>query len=177
MKTHQRVLAKDILSSISEDTYFEKSKCLSKVLSQFLRDLNFHFTKVGVFSPIQKEPLWFLEFEDNYNYYLPTMLDDIAMGFIPADFHKVVKGEYGLKIDGTDFDEPQVLIIPGLAFTKTCKRLGRGKGYYDRYLATFKGLKVGICFEEQLLEDLETTSLDVNMDYVVTDKTVYKGIK
>lgn len=48
-----------------------------------------------------------------------------------------------------------LLLIPGLAFSKDGKRLGRGKGFYDRFLAQYpdRFIKAGVCFSFQIMED------------------------
>lgn len=61
-----------------------------------------------------------------------------------------------------------VAIIPGLAFDKRGNRLGRGKGYYDRFLKTINPpYKIGVCFACQLLEQVPHEEQDVKMDKVV----------
>ncbi|MEO7298989.1 MAG: 5-formyltetrahydrofolate cyclo-ligase, partial [Verrucomicrobiota bacterium] len=53
-------------------------------------------------------------------------------------------------------------------FDLTGRRLGRGKGFYDRLLAEIPGTKCGVCFDEQIVEEIPTESHDVRMDYVLT---------
>lgn len=67
-------------------------------------------------------------------------------------------------------DQIQYMLIPGIGFSKFGERLGRGKGFYDRYLQNFKGLKIGVCFDCQWSEaHLPTDSWDIKMDYIVTE--------
>ncbi|WP_347356528.1 5-formyltetrahydrofolate cyclo-ligase [Bdellovibrio sp.] len=62
------------------------------------------------------------------------------------------------------------LLIPGLVFNKNGNRLGKGKGFYDKTLQTYQGIKVGICFDFQIAADpLPTEPHDVVMDYLVTE--------
>lgn len=51
---------------------------------------------------------------------------------------------------------PDVVIVPGLAFTPTGVRLGQGGGWYDRFLAEVRPecLTVGVCFAEQMVDEL-----------------------
>ena len=64
----------------------------------------------------------------------------------------------------------QLMLIPGIGFSSSGDRLGRGKGFYDRYLQNFKGLKVGVCFDCQLSEaSLPTDGWDIKMDYIITE--------
>lgn len=61
------------------------------------------------------------------------------------------------------------LLVPGLAFDKKGTRLGRGGGYYDRYLENYKGLKLGVTFNEGLTtEALPRESHDQLMNIVIS---------
>lgn len=67
------------------------------------------------------------------------------------------------------------LIIPGVVFNKNGVRLGRGKGFYDRYLCQSRGIKVGLCFSFQLLnEEIPHEAHDVRMDFIVTEREIHK---
>ncbi len=67
-----------------------------------------------------------------------------------------------------DYDKIDLVIVPGMAFDRSGNRLGRGKGYYDRFLKECKAYKIGICFPFQFREDaIPTDSLDVPMDEVI----------
>lgn len=61
-----------------------------------------------------------------------------------------------------------LVIVPGVAFDKSKNRLGRGKGYYDRYFNGKKIVRIGICYDFQLLEIIPTEPFDVKMDKVIT---------
>lgn len=63
-----------------------------------------------------------------------------------------------------------LILVPGVAFTQGGHRLGRGKGFYDRFLsrAEVRARRVGIAFEEQLVDSLPTDEHDVMLDVVVT---------
>jgi 5,10-methenyltetrahydrofolate synthetase len=65
---------------------------------------------------------------------------------------------------------PDWLFIPGVGFGLNGRRLGRGKGYYDRYLADSKALKIGIAWSGQLNEQIPVESHDCHMDFIITDK-------
>jgi len=61
-------------------------------------------------------------------------------------------------------------IIPGLMFDSEGYRLGYGKGYYDRFLSKFSGVKIGVCFEKCFIEKLPHGFYDVAADVVVTEE-------
>lgn len=72
-------------------------------------------------------------------------------------------------------DKPcELTIVPLLAFDGCCDRLGYGKGFYDRYLATHKTTAVGIAFDEQYCENLPKESTDRPLNAIVTPNGVIK---
>ena len=67
------------------------------------------------------------------------------------------------------YGEIEVGIIPGMSFDDKGHRLGRGKGYYDRFLSKAKDArKIGICFPFQLFEHIPTDIHDIKMDMVLS---------
>lgn len=68
-----------------------------------------------------------------------------------------------------------MVVIPGLAFDRRGFRVGRGRGFYDRFLAQqdFQGIRAALCFHEQLQgESIPCEPHDVPMNLIVTDKEV-----
>ena len=83
----------------------------------------------------------------------------------------ILEPENPIKINEVD-----VFLVPGVAFTATGKRLGRGGGYYDKLLSKYPDtLKIGITFNERIMQDLPTESHDISMDYVFTNDKYYKS--
>ena len=88
----------------------------------------------------------------------------------------LTRGHYGiwepqpirsLKGSPQDMD---LVIVPGLGFDRSGARLGRVKGYFDRFLKkTIRATKVGLAFREQLLTRIPTNSRDLKVDKVITD--------
>ncbi|PJN90883.1 5-formyltetrahydrofolate cyclo-ligase [Bacillus sp. mrc49] len=68
--------------------------------------------------------------------------------------------------------EMDVLIVPGLAFTKEGFRLGFGGGYYDRYLPGFKGITVALAYELQLVDELPIEMHDMAVCKLITPSKV-----
>ena len=66
-------------------------------------------------------------------------------------------------------EEIDLMVVPGVAFTEAGDRLGRGKGYYDRYLSRegFRAYCVGVCYAHQLVGELPVEPHDIRMDEVV----------
>jgi 5-formyltetrahydrofolate cyclo-ligase len=68
-------------------------------------------------------------------------------------------------------EEIDLIIVPARAFTRAGERLGRGGGFYDKYMskAEFRASKVGIAFECQIFDSLPCDSHDIRVDHVVTE--------
>ena len=66
---------------------------------------------------------------------------------------------------------PDLVLVPGLAFSRAGHRLGRGGGFYDRFLTgrARDAYKLGICFASQLLESIPTEQHDAVLDAVISD--------
>lgn len=69
----------------------------------------------------------------------------------------------------TDFNKVDLIVVPGIAFDRKMNRMGRGKGYYDRFLTKISATKVGICFDFQLLDEIPADERDVKMDYLISE--------
>lgn len=85
--------------------------------------------------------------------------------------HGVVEPDPGCPVDCSDLT---VVLVPGVGFDAEGRRLGRGGGFYDRFLADCPShiQLVGVGFQQQLLERVETGPTDVPLPMVVTDAGV-----
>ncbi len=74
--------------------------------------------------------------------------------------------------------EGALALVPGLAFDREGRRIGYGGGFYDRFLAGFRGRSMGLCRESSLFEDLRELGIidehDVAVDIVMTDAHEYR---
>ncbi|XP_046392065.1 5-formyltetrahydrofolate cyclo-ligase-like [Ischnura elegans] len=98
------------------------------------------------------------------------------------DYQDLPKNKWNIKQPPKDEIRENVLdagrldliLLPGLGFTSTGKRLGRGKGYYDEYLVRSAALldnspyTIALAFSEQLVEDIPMTDKDVCVDEVIS---------
>ena len=68
----------------------------------------------------------------------------------------------------THYNQIEVAVIPGMAFDTKGQRLGRGKGYYDRFLPLLTHTyKIGLCFDFQKVSHVPTNIHDIAMDEVL----------
>ncbi len=88
-----------------------------------------------------------------------------------ATYRPVVDGD-ALLVEPGNVDPAvlDVVVVPGLAFTPDGRRLGQGGGHFDRFLPLLRGdcLRIGVAFEEQLVDDLPTSPHDIAVDVVIT---------
>ncbi len=77
-------------------------------------------------------------------------------------------------------EDIDLMVLPGVAFDRAGHRLGYGKGFYDRALDVpgRRGLLVGLCFEQQLIDLLPAEPHDVRMDMLVTEERIlsFRGL-
>ncbi len=67
-----------------------------------------------------------------------------------------------------------LVVVPGLGFDREGNRIGRGRGFYDRFLAhrDFRGTSCGLALEAQVVEQVPSEEMDVQVDMLVTDAEV-----
>ena len=130
---------------------------------------------VALYCPIGGEPLvWQLveELSKVMSVALPRVEGD-SMNFYCYDPAIMQRGAYGIMepMGGEALlpHEIDIIVVPGVVFTKSGERMGRGKGYYDKYLShpDFRGIKIGVCYSEQLVGSIPVEPHDVRMDYVI----------
>jgi len=61
-------------------------------------------------------------------------------------------------------------VIPAVCFDKNKYRLGRGKGYYDRFLKDYNGISIGLTRFDSLQDRVPTETHDIPVDYIVTER-------
>ena len=112
---------------------------------------------------------------------LPKIVNE-DMVFMKVDKNtKYQYSKYGIAepISGEIYDSSKIdlFIVPGVAFDIRGNRLGYGKGYYDRYLIGTEATKLGLAFEEQIINYIPTDDNDVQMDIIQTEMEKYYGTK
>ncbi|MBF0245722.1 MAG: 5-formyltetrahydrofolate cyclo-ligase, partial [Planctomycetes bacterium] len=93
--------------------------------------------------------------------------------------HAPVLSVDGLRISPSGIPEPQaealenpdcdLILIPGLAFDRHGNRIGYGRGLYDRFLSRARGLRVGLCFSDQIVDELPFGEHDEAMHFLCSE--------
>jgi len=68
----------------------------------------------------------------------------------------------------TDPQTVDVVVVPGLGFDRAGRRLGQGKGYYDRLLPAMRAIRIAVAFDEQIVDEIPADAHDQTMDVIVT---------
>ena len=106
---------------------------------------------------------------------LPRIIDN-KMVFITINNNtKYIKSNLGVlePIGDIYSDKIDLIIVPGIAFDNKLNRLGFGMGYYDKYLSNHDIYKIGICFDEQIVDSVPVNELDIKMDMIITKEKTY----
>ena len=82
-------------------------------------------------------------------------------------------GRFGIREPKPDcpavpLNQLDLVLVPGVAFDTGGRRLGRGRGFYDRLLALAGGVKCGVAFDEQLVDAIPAERHDICLDHILT---------
>ena len=152
-----------------ENNLTSSALAVSQIVSKkFLSSYN----NIGIYYPIGKEidiTILVNEYKDK-NFYLPITRED-GLHFVRyTKNQKLYDGPFKTKEpmgDYIDRDQIEVFLIPCVSITNELKRIGYGKGYYDKYLAGYNGLKIGICYKDAANLDVEMDEFDLVLDMMV----------
>lgn len=109
------------------------------------------------------------------NLYMPKVIGD-DMVYVKLDKNTVFEvGPFNIKEPiGKEYLDGDILfdvcITPLLGYDKALNRLGKGKGYYDRFFSKQKNcLKVGLAYTCQEVDKIQAKEFDVKLDYIVNE--------
>ncbi len=117
--------------------------------------------------------------QDNKTLALPLCLENFKMQAKKVEnLSHLQKGMYGIlqpseQQQTVDKQKIDIVIIPCMSANSKGERLGKGKGYYDRFLQNTSFLKIVVCQHEYLYDNLPVNEYDILADIVVTDKEIY----
>lgn len=122
-----------------------------------------------------------LEFIDKWHgtkqFYLPRV-NGVNLDILPYDKSRLRLGAFHIEEpqgdDVADVSEIEMIVVPAVAYDRKGNRVGRGKGYYDRLLATSRAVKVGVAYDFQMVDEIDAEPHDVRVDVVITERGVYK---
>ncbi len=184
-KSAYRQKFREIISKISSHELSETTIALNLHLGNFLQSklpLNNQAVAFLSYSPhflgeIDLSATW-KDLKSPAPIFIPKVLENFGMEFY-QNSDKLSPGSFGIyepekinKFVATDF-QTVIALIPGLGFDLAGNRLGRGLGFYDRFLYDFpqsvKLIKIGIALKIQVIKSLPQESHDQKMDFLLTE--------
>lgn len=111
----------------------------------------------------------------NKNVYLPRIENN---DIVPVKYKlndQLIKNQYGIEEptgNANEINKKFACIIPLVAVDKSGNRIGMGKGYYDRFLKDKNCLKIGICYNYQIIKKIPSDLHDIKLDIIVSENRV-----
>ena len=175
-------IRKEVKSRVAKMTDIEKEWASNAIIDELISSKAFRSARnIFIYINMQDEPSTFdligLAMALEKVVCVPKLYSDGSMKpIIINPFTEFGVDEYGIQEPKKGKVAPYIdlAIVPMVAFDKECNRLGRGKGYYDRFFEQYDCKKIGIAFDCRLVEKVETEEHDVKMDVIVTEKRVLK---
>ena len=181
----------DKKDAIRKKYFLKRKKKYFKVDSKFFTPLikllkkkfrNKHLN-ISIYYPNNYEvdilEIFKIEYFSNSKFLLPIIENNNSMNFYIWKKNDILfVNKYGiLETEKTKIVNPNVILVPVLAFDKNKNRLGYGKGFYDKYLNKYfqknkKKLAVGVAFSFQKYNNLPTNNDDFKLHHIITDKGI-----
>jgi 5-formyltetrahydrofolate cyclo-ligase len=153
--------------------FSKRSEALSVYFEEYKTDKDIRNVAVYIAYDTECDVLPLVEklWEEDINVYVfeyPKKQDDFALipWYLTSNIVKMGGVRIPLESQKVELSDIDMIIVPGLAYTEQGDRLGRGAGFYDQVLEDFDGTSVGVCFKEQLLEELPCEEHDISVDLV-----------
>ncbi len=173
-KKEQRRLLKEKIAALGDEERksFSRAICDRVLSSNRFREARSLFVYRSI--PGEPDTLSLIEnaLESGKKVYLPR-IEGENMFCVPYSSGETLrKNHYGIEEPAGEpfYGEIDLAIIPLLGFDKNKNRLGRGKGYYDRFLRVFGGQAVALAFSAQEIPEVAADEWDVRPSSIVTEE-------
>jgi 5-formyltetrahydrofolate cyclo-ligase len=107
---------------------------------------------------------------------VPKIVDFEVVPCIIENFSRLQRSNYGIlepiEVNEADLHKIDIILVPGIGFDKKGYRIGFGKGYYDKFLKKIEALKIGLCMDFEIIENIPYNEWDVPMDIVMSEKQI-----
>lgn len=180
-KNKIRAEIKKIRDNLSRTDKYDLDNNLNQALLDFVHDLG--VKTVAAFHPHKSEPniIYFLDslVENGYELFLPRVNGDNLDLVQVQTVEEVETGKFGINepvkhLSPTHLTDFDLILVPGLAFGMNGHRIGYGRGFYDRLLSEVRGLKVGVGYSFQIVDEVPFEEHDVKLDVVISENGFVK---
>lgn len=111
-------------------------------------------------------------------FYIPAFDESMGSYRMAQYTPELKRGKFGIpepkEPRWAEPDELNMILVPGVAFDRAGRRIGRGGGFYDQLLPAYHTVRTGICFSFQLLETIPTEPHDCTMEFLITESEILK---
>lgn len=166
-------LRQDMRTALSQLADSDKQHSSEQICQQICSFLDSHpeIKTVGTFAGLPNEPdLRALHERPGIILAYPLTRDGIMTFHAVANYDDLLVGHFGISeptVDHPFIDCPDLILCPGFAFTKDGQRLGKGGGFYDRFLEKKSTRTLGIAFPCQVISHIPTESHDRPVEQVL----------
>jgi 5-formyltetrahydrofolate cyclo-ligase len=170
-KSRLRQSIREELKKLTLDDRRRRSVLICEKLVPLLRGKQ----NIALFAPTRTEPdvdlLWESDLLKDRVLAYPRCDGERMLFFAVCSLEELHPGKFGIREPDPVriVERLDAIVLPGLAFTQTGIRIGQGAGFYDRFLEIARGdtIKIGVCFDFQVLKAIPREEHDVNVDLVV----------
>jgi 5-formyltetrahydrofolate cyclo-ligase len=163
LQQQKAALRSEMMKQIRQMTAEDRESFSDEICERVLEMTEWAEARTAVlFIPLPSEPM-----------ITPLKLDCDARHVSCATIPQSPKTEQDLHLP----DTIDLILVPGLAFSKDRQRLGRGGGFFDRLLGgrAAQAFKLGICFSFQIVDTMPAETHDAVMDAVVTESATLRA--
>ncbi len=185
LKDEMRKKYTKIREEIPHDIRVMKSTMIWKYFCNlsFYKDAEMIMTYVNTKSEVTTYQLIPLLLAQGKRVCVPKCVGDSLVPYEITDLSQLKAGVFGVLEPSQELidkgilkeiskNEINIAVCPGLAFDFLGHRLGYGKGYYDRFLQDFEGIKIGFSFDLSLTPEIEVNEHDIPMNIIITESGV-----
>lgn len=189
-KLNKQVIRKRLLAKrrlLSQQVILKNSKRIANTLINFgkYQQSEKIMLYIATKSEVQTQEIIQSAQKDNKKIYIPLIIQEnynIAPSLVDDFKKELALGNLGIFQPKKEFYRlvsPAILdlvIVPGVAFTPEGYRLGRGGGYYDRFLSQLKGhtYLIALAFEMQMIEKIPAEENDIPVDCIITEQRIIR---
>ncbi|MBQ7969143.1 MAG: 5-formyltetrahydrofolate cyclo-ligase [Clostridia bacterium] len=192
-----RINIKEVKNNIRNE-YKEKRKNIpleqkklmdENICKRFLSLSSYRFADtVLLFAPLQNEintyPIAQDALSKSKKLAFPRCIEGNEMVYhFVTSLEQLKSGKYGIMEPTEDLPVYKnetghtICVLPAIVYDKKGYRLGYGKGYYDRFLSSFNGVKVGLVYNDFIISEIPIGRYDLPSDIVITEKRVISFAK
>ena len=167
-------------SKISPELFGIRCQNIRRILISFITDRNINVVHCFISMTKQFEVDTYSIIDEllkkGKKIFVPVMNENELEHSELMSINELRKNQWGVhepltKIFG-NLDSIDIILVPLLAIDNNGNRLGYGKGYYDRFLMKTKALKIGLVFDDFVLNEIPIENHDIKLDGFITEKGI-----